>query len=121
MEIKDNKTLKFEAALLYPRVDDSSEIAVYCLPQQYSASEICRAVEDCDAHVLNLNVSSEQTGAGEIVVYIRVNRLHLTPILRSIERFGYTAIPLSAPTEGAYDDLDRARDRTNELLHYLEM
>ncbi len=122
MDIKDIKTPKIDPERLFPRVEDSSEIAVYCSPNQYSASEICRAVEDCDAHVLNLNVTAERTAAGETIVYLRVNRLHVAPILRSIERFGYTAELIgSTAEEGADEDMDRARARANELLHYLEI
>lgn len=121
MDIKDIKTPNFDPQRLYPRVDDSSEIAVFCRPNQYSASEICRAVEDCDAHVLNLNVSADMTSTGEITVYLRVNRLHVAPVLRSIERFGYTAELISSADDGANEDMDRARDRANELLHYLEI
>lgn len=115
----DAKITKFDSLKLYPPVDDSSEIAVLCFPEDFCASRICRAVEDCDAHVLNLNLSGECTPEGRAVVYLRVNRLSADSVARSLERFGYSAVPLSSEVES--EEMSRARTRANELIRYLEI
>lgn len=87
---------------------------------EYSASAIARAVEDCDAHLLNLNVSSERTPEGHTVVYLRVDRRNVESVSRSVERFGYTVIRTwggGRECEGVVS----ARERVNQLLRILEI
>lgn len=86
----------------------------------YSASAIARAVEDCDAHLLNLNVSSERTPQGQTVVYIRVDRRNVESVSRSVERFGYTVIRTWGGGSER-DGEDSARERVNQLLRILEI
>lgn len=119
MDLKRHKFCNIDIERLYPRDDDSSELAVICRPDAFSASEICRAVEDCDAHVVNLNVTSDRTENGDLVVVVRVNRRGVESIVRSIERFGYVAVPLT--DDASDEDFRKARDRVNELLRYLEI
>lgn len=121
MKIKDSKTSYFglpaDPLTLYPPVGDASTLVLAVSPADYSASVIARAVEDCDAHLLNLNVSSERSEHGEMLVYIRVNHRRADSVARSVERFGYRVVS----AHGGFDDLteDTARDRVNELLRYL--
>ncbi|MDE6684329.1 MAG: hypothetical protein K2J94_04020, partial [Duncaniella sp.] len=44
---------------LFPPRDESSRLLVSCITSDYSASRIARAVEDADAHLLNLNVTTD--------------------------------------------------------------
>ena len=44
---------------LFPQMEESSTLVVTCRRGDYSASRIARAVEDADAHLLNLNVTSD--------------------------------------------------------------
>lgn len=117
--MKQHKFSNIDIERLYPRDDDSSELAVLCRPEDYSASQICRAVEDCDAHVLNLNVTSDRTDDGDLVVVVRVNRRSVESVVRSIERFGHVVVPLSDDISN--EDYAKARDRVNELLRYLDI
>lgn len=119
MDLKQHKFCNIDIERLYPRDEDSSELAVLCRPDDFSASQICRAVEDCDAHVLNLNVTSDRTEEGDLVVVVRVNRRGVESIVRSIERFGHVAVPLT--DDASSEDYRRARERVNELLRYLDI
>lgn len=91
---------------LYPENHESSRFKVICKRGEYSASRLARAVEDCDAHVLNLNVTAELADGGEsIVVDLRVGRRNVESVVRSLERYGYIAIPFD---EGdAFDDSEQ--------------
>jgi hypothetical protein len=95
---------------LYPENPESSRFKVICKRGEYSASRIAHAVEDCDAHVLNLNVTAEKLhdnyGDG-LVVDLRVEHRNAVSVIRSLERYGYTVIPLDvniADGERADDD-----------------
>ena len=84
----------------------------------YSASEIARAVEDCDAQLLNLNVTSLAAEEADLVVALRVNHLNAGSIARSLDRYGYQVLDIASSS--TLDD-DRLRLRAAELLRYLEM
>ena len=104
---------------LFPYMSDCSSLTVECAASDYSASSIARAVEDCDAHLLNLNVTSETAALpGNIVVDLRVNHRNAEAVSRSLERYGYMVTSYDGtvmPQEEA------ARGNAMELLHYLEM
>ena len=51
---KDFKTYQLDG--LYPVHEGASHLLLGCRRDDYSASRIARAVEDCDAHLLNLNM-----------------------------------------------------------------
>ena len=105
---------------LFPQVEDSSRLTVCCPRFDYSASRIARAVEDCDAHLLNLNVTSAGAanpfGSGEVAVEIRVSHRNASAVARSLERYGYRVVAVEH-AQGADDPT--MRDRVNELIHYL--
>lgn len=98
---------------------ESSALVVACRPDQYSASVIARAVEDCDAHLINLCLSGERTDIGEVVVYLRIDHRNGESAARSIERFGYRV--LRVDNAGGELSDETARDRVNQLLRYLEI
>lgn len=104
---------------LFPYTPDCSSLIVECPASDYSASSIARAVEDCDAHLLNLNVTSEVSAQpGNIVVDLRVNHRNADAVSRSLERYGYMVTSRGSdmtPVE------EKARGNALELLHYLEM
>lgn len=91
---------------LFPPVADSSRLLVGCAREDYSASRIAHAVEDCDAHLLNLNVTSMGAlpDADYPVVFdLRVDHRDATSIVRSLERYGYSVLQIqNAP--GVDDD-----------------
>ncbi len=112
---QDNRALQ----RLLPERNDCSELTVTCHPADYSASALARAVEDCDAHLLNLNLTSDTTPGGEAVVELRVGLLDASGVARSLERHGYTVTSMRSPIESS--DEATTRRRAEELMHYLSM
>lgn len=76
---------------LFPANPDSSTLLVICGRHDYSASIIARAVEDCDAHLLNLNILADTPDAESVAVAIRVGLRHAPSVIRSLARYGYEA------------------------------
>ena len=81
--------------LIAPR-DDSSVLTVECDPSQYSASSISHAVEDADAHLVDL--ISRGADNGMVRVTLRVRSLDPEAAARSLERYGFRVIETSATT-----------------------
>ena len=104
---------------LFPPQEEECAITVCCTPGQFSASAIARAVEDCDAHLINLNVTSDRTADGELVVELRINHRHGESVARSLERYGYTVMSVAGATGDPSESV--ARERIGELLHYLDI
>ncbi|MBD5343613.1 MAG: hypothetical protein HDR90_01300 [Bacteroides sp.] len=115
-----------QAERLFPRVMDWSVLTVECAAGQYSASLLSRAVEDCDAHVLNLNVVSGLALGEPSVVELRVNHRNPELVARSLERYGYTVTSVMSSAPGSDPDDDSgpdavARRRVNELIRLLNV
>ena len=74
-------------------------------------------MEDAEAHLLNLNVTSEIQPTGEITVDLRINHRN-GGVARSLERYGYRVLSVRT-----YADIytDMARERINELMAHLEV
>lgn len=105
----------------FPPVDDSSRLTVSCRRIDYSASAVARAVEDCDAHLLNLNVTSASAMdpfGDELTLEIRISHRNAMAVARSLERYGYRVLAMEH-AEGA--DADTMRDRYEELMRYLNV
>ena len=105
-------------ARLFPVVEDSCRLTMICHKSDYAASIVARAVEDCDAHVLNLNVSGETTPTGQMVVELRVGVNNGESVARSLARYGYEVVQIVH--ENAVDE-DTMRRRVDELMHYIEL
>lgn len=104
---------------LFPPVDESSMLLVACRRGDYSASRIARAVEDCDAHLLNLNVTSDTDSADSgIIAELRISHRNPESVARSLERYGYEVVGTDEPLE-ADDTL--MRQRYDEFMHYLNV
>lgn len=104
---------------LFPGNEEASRLTIECNRVDYSASAIARAVEDCNAHLINLNVTSQPASkAGRVVVDLRVNHRNAQAVARSLERYGY----LVTSTDNENDDplTQRARQHALELLKYLD-
>ncbi|MDE5725002.1 MAG: hypothetical protein K2H88_00040 [Duncaniella sp.] len=104
---------------LFPPMEEASTLLLSCLPSDYSASRIARAVEDCDAHLVNLNVTTD--GAmldNRVVCELRVSHRNPSSVARSLERYGYEVVDTDARSL-ASDAV--AGERLAELLHYLEI
>ncbi|MBP3304271.1 MAG: hypothetical protein J6L68_05400 [Muribaculaceae bacterium] len=104
---------------LFPPTEESSRILVSCIPADYSASRIARAVEDCDAHLLNLNVTADGRRLdNRVVIELRVSHRSPMSVARSLERYGYEV--LDVEHEALADD-GLASDRIKELMHYIDL
>lgn len=98
-----------------------------CTPGNFSAAKIAHAVEDCDAHLINLNVT-DLSGDWEYpltIVDLRVNRRNTTVLERSLERYGYTVLlarrsDSDIPTADEHHE-ESLRARAREMLYYINM
>ena len=109
-------------------MSDTSRLLVGCNASNFSASRLAHAVEDCDAHLLNMNVTDLRLDPdAPLVVDLRVNRRNTEALRRSLERYGYTVLLAErTPADGA--DLTRddyqsesLRARAREMLYYINL
>lgn len=104
---------------LFPQVEESTRLLAACLPADYSASRIARAVEDADASLLNLNITSDGSRLENRIVFeLRVNHRSPEAVMRSLERYGYEVMDIEARSIA---DNDVMNSRLAEVLHYLNM
>ncbi|MBD5260154.1 MAG: hypothetical protein HDS46_05120 [Bacteroides sp.] len=100
--------------LLFAPVQDSCELTVEIDRADYSASAIARAVEDADAHLLNLNVTArEPLQEGCVAVELRVSHRNAGAVGRSLERYGYRVTDIR---EGFDANRDTMLENYNELM-----
>lgn len=104
-----------------PYVPDSSRFRVVCRRADYVASAIARAVEDCDAHLLNLNVLPDPAGPDMLAVDVRVDRRNTESVIRSLARYGYSAEGYALTPAGTDPAADEERRRIDEFLHYIDI
>ena len=74
---------------MFPPNHESCWVKVLCGRTDYSASRLARAVEDCDAHLLNLNILATSPSADMVAVLLRVGMRHGQSVVRSLARYGY--------------------------------
>ena len=92
-------------------------LMVACRRGDYRASRIARAVEDCDAHLLNLNVTADTDSFdNRIVAELRVSHRNPESVARSLERYGYEVIDTA---ETIPSDESLMQSRYDELMRYL--
>lgn len=114
-EIDSTSMLEALGRLIAPR-DDSSIVVVRCKPAEYSASRLAHAVEDADAHLVDL--WSSPASAGEIEVTMRVRLGDPSPVVMSLERYGYEVVS----SFGNYNELQvLSADRLLELQTLLNI
>ena len=75
--------------MIAPR-DDCSIITVECLPEEYCASVLAHAVEDSDAHLVDLFTAPGENG--KMLVTLRVRHSDATAAVRSLERYDFHVI-----------------------------
>lgn len=105
--------------IIYPTGGQYTDFLVAVRPGDFSASSIARAIEDCDLHLLNMNVTSVRTSAGDIVVALRTDACVGDNVARSLERYGYDVIASSGSLSSIDDD--EAERRAAELLRLLDI
>lgn len=96
--------------------DDSSVVTLSCSPEQYSASLIAHAVEDADAHLVDL--LSTPMADGNLKVTLRVRHDDPSAIVRSLERYGFT---VTGAHGARYSDARIADERLRALQLYLNV
>lgn len=104
--------------VLFPATDDQSSLLVRCARSDYSASILSRAVEDCQAQVLNLNVTSISDSPSHLIVALRINHRNPQAVVRSLERYGYDVV---SALSGSEEENEMLRLRAKEVLRYLEI
>ena len=102
---------------LFPSVEESSTLLLACRRGDYSASRIAMAVEDCDADLLNLNITSDGEDLdNRIVAELRVSHRNPESVSRSLKHFRYEVLDATGAPIG---DESLMRSRYDELMHYL--
>lgn len=119
IKLKGVPSAEAELRRLMPPSDESSILRVAVDRRDYIASRLAMAVEDCDAHLLNLNVTSGSDSSSRLLVELRVNHRNPHLIVRSLERYGFEVVDFAAGY--STDDSETARRRIDELIHYLEI
>lgn len=75
--------------LIAPR-DDSSMLTLETSPSAYSASQIARAVEDADVHLVDLWTYPGEEG--QLIVTLRVRTTDPSSVVSNLERYGYNVV-----------------------------
>lgn len=113
--IDESSLLEGIGRMIAPR-DDCSILTVECAPYDYSASRIAHAVEDSDAHLVDMwSVPAED---GHLRVTLRVRRSDPTPTVHSLERYGYDVVEVHGSD---YGDGELAATRLLELQTLLNV
>lgn len=111
----------------FPALGDWCMLTVGCRRADYSAALVARAVEDCNAHLVNLNVLSfgdayEGTADGEpvfdVVFEVRATVRNATSVARSLERYGFSVLDSQCSAE-ADSQPDTDRERLAALMRFL--
>lgn len=109
-------------ATLFPPVGECSELTITCRPGHYSASAIAHAVEDADAHLLNLNVVAGTEPNSPTTVLLRVNHRRGHSVARSLERYGYETVAMQSWSgDNADSSDDVSAYRAAALLRMLDI
>lgn len=126
MALTPNNT---DASRLFPYNPDAVSFRVLCPRSQYSASRLAQAIEDCNANIINLNVTSDvvepKPGVEDfeerediLSIDVRVDRDHIASIARSLARYNYTVI---SDAVGPDTLSDTERRRLAELIRYIDI
>lgn len=123
-DILTPKTAEREVRLarLMPPLAEASVLMVACRPDDFSASALARAVEDSDAHLINLNVTDCKLDDGRIMIELRTNHRNGGSTARSLERYGFEVLDYEIPGEVSDEDSESTlRARAAELLHIINI
>lgn len=91
--IDQSSLLEGIGRMIAPR-DDCSVITVECAPEDYSASVLAHAIEDTDAHLVDL--FSVPGDNGMLKVTMRVRHTDPSAAVRSLERYDYHVVEAHA-------------------------
>ena len=88
------------------------------LKAQTSSNLLARAVEAADAHLLNMNVTSEVPCEGYVAVDLRISHRNAGAAASSLERYGLT---VTAIHSGFDADAELTARRIDELMANLNV
>lgn len=101
-----------------PFSPEATRFSLLCRRSDYSAGRIAAAIEDCNTHVLNLNVTSDAPDSDSLIVDVRVDRNDISALARSLARYDYIVVD-SDNADGIMDE--KGRRRLAEFLRYLDV
>lgn len=81
--------------------DDCSTITVECRPEEYSASMLAHAVEDSDAHLVDLITTPQDDGTVQVTLRVRHN--DPSAAIRSLERYEFHVVDAHSNEDGSRD------------------
>ena len=92
--------------------DDCSVITLECDPRDYCASLIAHAVEDSDAHLVDLFSAPGENGS--LIVTLRVRHSDPTAAVRSLERYDFKVVEAHSAND-AMQSMEIATERLLSL------
>lgn len=98
--------------------DDCSVITVECRPEEYSASLMAQAVEDSDAHLVDLMTAPSDEG--HIMVTLRVRNTDPTAAVHSLERYDFHVVDAYG-SHGPIQETEIAMERLLSLQTLLNV
>ena len=101
----------------FPTVPDSSRLLVGTGREEFMATRLAQAVEDVDARLINMNVTSLVDDENLSIVAIRVDHRDPERVARSLERYGYNILSMAVSDSSDDTTINRYR----ELMHYLSI
>lgn len=81
--------------------DDCSTITVECRPEDYSASMLAHAVEDSDAHLVDMITTPQDDGNMHVTLRVRHN--DPSAAVRSLERYEFRVVDAHGNEDGSRD------------------
>jgi hypothetical protein len=85
--------------------------------RDYSLTEISRLVESNDAKILSSYVCPDRNDKNQLRLTLKINRMDISRIIATFERFSYNVIARFQDEEKAEED----KERLDMLLKYLNM
>ncbi|MCU0415588.1 MAG: CBS domain-containing protein [Cytophagaceae bacterium] len=92
-------------------------LVLHLKENDYTLAQLSRLVESNDAKIISLFVASDDKNPGFIKVTIKLNRVDVTRVIATLERYDYRIIAHFQESDTELQD----RDRLDMLFKYLNM
>lgn len=112
--IIDSQTLLTALSIFYMGGDECAFLEGECIPSDYSASLISRAVEDVDAHLLGLWTHND--GSGKMKFTLKVGCSEPMSVAHSLRRYDYDITDWYVCGEKEYQLSEKALDALKLFL-----
>lgn len=110
--------ISYDIADLFPALPDASMLLVGTGREDFMASRIAHAVEDAEAHLLNMNVTRLSDDENRHIIELRVSHRDPERVARSLERYGYNILNAKSSDGESNEVLTR---RLEELMRYINI